>query len=122
MRISPYSFPGLKFEYLPLKKFRDHSVKPETILKVVADNFGITVEDMVSKSRKFEHTEARHMFCWITRNYYEYGLVKIGNLLGGRHHTTALNSLSIFDNRSQVEDGYKNRIEKIIVNIDYCKL
>jgi chromosomal replication initiator protein len=122
MKISPYVFPGLKFEYLPLKKFRDYSINPETILKVVADSFAITVEDMVSSSRKYEYSEARHMFCGITRNYYKYQFNKISKILGNRHHSTAINSVNIYDNRCQVEEGYKDRIEKIITNIDYYRL
>lgn len=125
MIISPYVYPGMKFEDLPIKpskKFRDYSVKPEVILNVIAETFGLTTKDITSKSRKIELSEARHMFCGIARNHYKYQFKKIGQLMGDRHHTTAINSVYVFNNRYEVEEGYKELIKKIIINIDYYNL
>ena len=49
---------------------------------------------VVSNSRKKQYAEARHIICDILHNHVQCTLREIGELLGGRDHTTVINSIN----------------------------
>ena len=120
MNISPYVFPGLKYKEFMSKnvKFRKGKITPEEILSIVAKNCGVTSEQIISKTRIGEVVEARHILCGIMRNNFNYGLKSIGDFVGKRDHTTAINSIRTFKNRCELEEGYKDVVDRIVFDIE----
>jgi chromosomal replication initiator protein len=115
--ISPYVYPGLKYELLP-KKTNRNKIKHEIVMKVVAEHMNVTVDNIMSKSREQEYVEARHIYCGILRLVYGYTLKVIGRTIN-RDHTTAINAVVNFKNRCELEDGYQLRVNSIVNNLDY---
>ena len=64
----------------------------ELIVKIVCSYYEITEEQLKGPSRVKLIAEARHVFCFFARNYTTMTLKHIGAFLGGRDHTTILNS------------------------------
>jgi hypothetical protein len=62
------------------------------ILSAVSTSFGVKAEDVVSSSRKREHSLARHAVCRIAREQTSFTLAEVGKFLGGRDHATMLTS------------------------------
>jgi hypothetical protein len=62
------------------------------ILSAVSITFGVKAEDVVSSSRKREHSLARHAVCRIAREQTNFTLSEVGEFLGGRDHATMLTS------------------------------
>jgi chromosomal replication initiator protein len=68
-------------------------VKPETIVQAVARYFHVSEEEMRGKQRDKRVMLPRQMAMYLLREETELPLVEIGNLLGGRDHTTVLHSV-----------------------------
>lgn len=116
--INPYVFPGIRKKDLPdLSQRYFKKIDPKLVMEVIADNFGITVEDILSKVRKRDMCDARYFFCAIMRKRYRYTYESIGDMVNGRDHTTAMHAIKTFDDRIEHEEGYKERYEEIITTL-----
>ncbi len=69
---------------------RRTEVNPENIVKVVADTFGLTVEHMLSHERSRRVAEPRQIAMYLLREEAHLSLPQIGDMLGGRDHTTIM--------------------------------
>ncbi len=119
--ISPYVFPGIKEKELIVKnkKHKRTISNPMDVLKIVAENCGVTVEDVLSKCRKKEISEARHIFCVIMKKEFNFSLKRIGEFINNRDHTTVIHSVNTVKDRCDTEDGYKERVDMIINDVHY---
>lgn len=114
--VSPYVYPGIKERELVSKnkKLKRKLIQPKDVLKLVAENFGVTVENVLSRSRKKEVSEARHIYCKIMKSEFNYSLKSIGETIGNRDHTTVIHSIETVNDRCETEDGYQEQIHSII--------
>jgi chromosomal replication initiator protein len=121
--ISPFSFPGLKLTIGDKRKIleetRTNRVKlsKEDILDIISKESGVSIGEIVSKSRKKEVVNARFIFCSILKDHYDYSLVHIGELIGGRDHTTIINAIDQHKSRVKNEDSYRNLTSNIYEKI-----
>jgi len=65
-------------------------ISANTIMAVVADFFGITVEDLVGPSRSRALVHARKIAMYLCRELTDLSLPRIGEKFGGRDHTTVM--------------------------------
>jgi len=65
-------------------------VTPELIMKIVADHFSLTVEDLSSQKRNKEIVYPRQIVMYLCREMTDSPLQFIGRCLGGRDHTTII--------------------------------
>lgn len=65
---------------------------PEAILKVVADNFDISIDDLKGNSRRREISWARQIGMYLMRQHTSLSLPRIGEEFGGKDHTTVIYS------------------------------
>ncbi len=65
---------------------------PDTVLKVIADEFNISLEDLKSISRRREISWARQIGMYLMRQHTDLSLPKIGEEFGGKDHTTVMYS------------------------------
>jgi len=69
---------------------RRTEVEPEHIIRAVADSFGITVERMLSRERSRRVAVPRQVAMYLLREEANLSLPQIGEMLGGRDHTTVM--------------------------------
>lgn len=87
------------------------------IQKVVAGYYNISIESMLSKSRKAIYVLPRQIAMYLTREILKYSYPKIGDEFGGKDHTTIMyavqkiEKLRIIDN--QVEHDIQNLLKKL---------
>ncbi len=62
----------------------------ETILQLVSEHYGIEVEQLRARNRSRHVVIPRQVAMYLLREETESSLVDIGNLLGGRDHTTVM--------------------------------
>ena len=81
------------------------SVSVETIQKYVADFYKIKVADMYSKKRPASIALPRQIAMYLSKELTQKSLPEIGELFGGRDHTTVLHAVrKITDNRIKNSD------------------
>ncbi len=77
--MNPYVFPGLKVNEEEIKEIITKSfhgrnkISKDELLEIIASESGISISDIVKRSRKKEIINARFIFCSILKNQLPYG-------------------------------------------------
>jgi chromosomal replication initiator protein len=66
--------------------------EPPAVLEAVARHFGVTVDDLRGKARHKEIVAPRHLAMYLLREDYRLSYPQIGQLLGGKDHTSVLHA------------------------------
>lgn len=69
---------------------RHNRIQTEDILRQVAQVFGVTIEEICSRSRSREVVLPRQVAMYLLREEANLSLPQIGETLGGRDHTTVM--------------------------------
>lgn len=75
-----------------IKAEKEEMITPEKILRHVAENFGITVNDILGKSQSRECSLPRQLAAYLCRNILKMPFKKIGDLFL-RDHSTIMSSV-----------------------------
>lgn len=76
-----------------LLSVQNRQISVENIQKTVADFFGIKVADMYSKKRPANIARPRQIAMYLAKELTQKSLPEIGDLFGGRDHTTVLHAV-----------------------------
>lgn len=68
------------------------------------------------KSRKREVVELRMMYCFLAR-MMKYKLETVGQILGGRDHTTVMHNVTSFTNLMETNDQFRVKFFEILNHI-----
>ncbi len=91
----------------------------EKIKQVVADYYGLTKQQLVSKSRTSNIATARHIAIYLCRKHLDMPFAKIGEGFGKRDHSTVMSSYDKVNKLLTKDDAYQlaiKEIEKILIN------
>jgi chromosomal replication initiator protein len=72
---------------------RRTELSPEIIRGRVAENWGVSVDGLISKRRTKELTVPRQVAMFLIRELLDLPLVEIGKLFGGRDHSTVIHAI-----------------------------
>lgn len=85
----------------------------EKIINVVADYYGLTKAQIISKSRTSNIANARHIAVYLTRKHLDLPFTKIGESFGKRDHSTIISSYEKVDKLLTSDIAYKQAIQEI---------
>jgi len=88
-------------------------ITPSFIVKVVAEHFGITQEDIISKKRNSEFVIPRQICMYMIREYTTTSLESIAKMLNKKDHTTILHGVKKIESEMNTNPDIKNKIEII---------
>lgn len=109
------SISGLPMTIDSLKPVLDSPVtkveaSPQSVLTTISDTFGVSVEDLKGNSRRREISQARQIGMYLMRKHTDLSLPKIGEVFGGKDHTTVMYS---YDKISQLIKKDLNMAQRV---------
>lgn len=90
----------------------------EKVQKIVCEYFNITVDDLMSTSRKRQIVQARQIAMYLSRNHTNSSLNTIGEHIGGKDHATVLHACTTVADLISTDRLFKQYvmdIEKMIL-------
>jgi chromosomal replication initiator protein len=95
----------------PVRSTRQDKV--HQIQQMVAAEWGVTVDGLISKTRTKVLTVPRQVAMYLTREIHGLQLVEIGAAFGGRDHSTVIHSLERVSEMVREEAAFRARVEKV---------
>nr|AHF26069.1 chromosomal replication initiator protein DnaA [uncultured bacterium Contigcl_1764b] len=92
---------------------RHKQITAELIMQTVCDYYGLIMDDMTGPTRKREITVPRQIAMYLTREMTGMSLPQIGNVFGGRDHTTVLHSCKTVEGNMTASTDVKAVVEDI---------
>lgn len=86
----------------------------ETIMKEVADYYGLKVSDLKSKTRKKDIALPRQVAMYISRELTESSLGEIGKSMGGKDHATVIYASKQVKLRREKDPNLNRAIENLL--------
>lgn len=102
-----------KLQGLAAASSSDSGITISVIQRLVAEEWGVTVEGLKSKTRTKSLTAPRQVAMFLSRELLGTQLVEIGKAFGGRDHSTVIHSLDRVSSDLAVNTELKKRIEQI---------
>ncbi len=103
---------AIRRAYETKKRLPNYMPLATRVLKTVADEFGITVDDLTGPTRTDRYCVARFVAVGILIETTQMSLPAIGRRLGGRDHTTILHARRKANALFSTE-AFRNRIDQI---------
>jgi chromosomal replication initiator protein len=82
-----------------ITSIKQPNVSTDIIIRAVAEYFSLTPTDLRGKKKSQNIVHPRHLAMYIIRNMTELSTTDIGQVLGGRDHTTVMNAISKIEKR-----------------------
>lgn len=89
---------------------------PKTIIRNVSNHYNILVKDLKGKSRKADIAFARQVCMYLLRTECQIPLEGVGQLLGGRDHTTILHGSQKIELMVKENKEFEKVINKLSTN------
>jgi chromosomal replication initiator protein len=89
------------------------------IQQMVAAEWGVSAEALISKSRLKAYTVPRQVAMYLIRKILHNSLVHIGEAFGHRDHSTVIHSLERVETQIQLDEHFRNRVNRLY---DHVKL
>ena len=91
----------------------DKAIAPERIRSTVASYYDIKVSDLDSKRRTAEIALARQVAMYLCRESTDFSFSKIGEIFGGRDHSTVMSNFNKIQTLYQEDELIKYDIDEI---------
>lgn len=98
-------------DMMPEEKASDITI--EHIMKVTAEHFNITTDQLSSPNRSRQLVIARQVCMYLCRELTNSSLPDISNSFGGRHHSTAIHSLKKIERMMQEKREIYNLVQQL---------
>lgn len=85
-------------------------VRPEEIMRRVAETFGVSVDSLLGRDRSREVVLPRQIVMYLLREEGKFSLPQIGEVLGGRDHTTVLYGCEKVADMLETDDRLRRQV------------
>jgi len=84
------------------------------IQRCVGEEFGVSLQELKTKKRNKNIVLPRQVAMYLSRELTDQSLPEIGEVFGGKDHTTVLHSYNKIKEGINTDEALKNKIERII--------
>jgi len=88
-------------------------LSPERIREAVAREWGVDPRGLVSKRRTKDLTVPRQVAMYLIRDLLDLSLVEVGNVFGGRDHSTVIHSIRKVEETLDVDPSMRSAVERV---------
>ncbi|MCD8148638.1 MAG: chromosomal replication initiator protein DnaA [Clostridiales bacterium] len=92
---------------------KPREITPQLIVEVVSEHFGITVDQIMSKSRSSDVAKPRQVAMYLCKNMTDLSLDSIGQILGGRDHSTVIHGINKVTDEISSDSAFKQTVETV---------
>ena len=92
---------------------KPREITPQLIIEVVSEHFHISVDQMISKNRSRDIAKPRQIAMYLCKNMTSSPLDAIGQLLGGRDHSTIIHGIRSVTDEYESNESTRDLIETI---------
>ena len=85
----------------------------QKIINVVADYYNLTSSQLTGKIRTGQIALARHIAMYLIRQMLDVPLKKIGDMFGGKDHTTVMSAISKVDKELKTNESLKEVVTEL---------
>lgn len=89
------------------------TITPQLIAQVISREYGVTSEDIFSKKRTREISDARQICMYLCRELLQLSTTNIGEEYGGRDHTTVMHACEKVESTIASNFSFSKRIEEL---------
>ncbi|MFW6084943.1 MAG: chromosomal replication initiator protein DnaA [Gemmatimonadota bacterium] len=91
----------------------DRGPTPEEIRERTAEEWGVTVENLISKRRTKNFTVPRQIAMYIIKTLLDLPYTQIGGMFGGRDHSTVIHSVNKVEADMANDAEFRRRVHKL---------
>lgn len=103
-------------------KVRERELDIKGIQKMVCEFFGVSVEDILSKTRKQEIVSARQISMYLAKKYTKQSYKSIGKAFNGKDHTTVMYSCKTVEDRMDTDEEYKEHFLELQRKVELASM
>lgn len=92
---------------------KPHEITPQLIIEVVSEHFNITIDQIMSKTRSNDIAKPRQIAMYLCKNLTNQPLDTIGQLLGGRDHSTIIHGIKKITEEYKTNETLRNTVDTI---------
>ena len=85
----------------------------DDILDKVCNHYGVSQQSIFSRSRKRDYVLVRQISMYLAQKYTKMPASRIGQLIGGRDHSTVIHSCSAIEQRLKIDKAFSSEVSSI---------
>jgi chromosomal replication initiator protein len=85
----------------------------DDIVEKVCGHYGVSQQQVFSRSRKRDYVLVRQVSMYLAQKYTKMPASRIGQLIGGRDHSTVIHSCSTIEQRLKVDKSFLSELSSI---------
>jgi chromosomal replication initiator protein len=94
-------------------KIDNHPLTIDDIMERLCQHYGVTQQQVVSKSRKREFVQVRQVAMYLAQKHTKMPASRIGLLIGSRDHSTVIHSCAAIEKRLKIDKGFAEELNSI---------
>jgi chromosomal replication initiator protein len=85
----------------------------QQIQKVVANNFKMSVDELISKSNARQFSRPRQIAMYLCKKLTKHSYPEIGRAFGGKHHTTVIHSFAKIESLKSRDSSFQKLVNEL---------
>ena len=94
-------------------KIDNHPLTVDDIMETVCKHYGVSQQQVFSRSRKRDLVLVRQISMYLAQKYTKMPASRIGQLIGGRDHSTVLYSCASIEKQLKVDKAFQEEMNSI---------